>query len=139
MRLRMLSRREVREAFDPTGEDPKPGVTGGRTTDDPGDLHRRLATVPRRVWAGALLGGGAFQLYDGVVHHKLLQLHQVRYGVELLPYDLAWNASGAVALVVGLVLLRGPARPLADVQLDRGAGQVAFPDALAGRELHMGR
>ncbi len=78
------------------------------------DLHRRLATVPGRVWAGGLLGGGAFQLYDGLVHHKLLQLHQVRYGVELLPYDLAWNASGAVALVVGLVLLRGPARPLTD-------------------------
>jgi uncharacterized membrane protein len=78
------------------------------------DLHRRLATVVRRVWAGALLGGGGFQLYDGVVHHKLLQVHQVRYGVELMPYDLAWNASGAVALVVGLVLLRGPARPLTD-------------------------
>ena len=78
------------------------------------DLHRRLATVPGRVWAGGMLGGGAFQLYDGVVHHKLLQLHQVRYGVELLPYDLAWNASGAVALVAGLVLLRRPARPLAD-------------------------
>ena len=79
------------------------------------DLHRRQATVPRRVWAGALTGGGVFQLYDGIVHHKLLGLHQVRYGVELLPYDVAWLVSGAVPLLVGLVLLRGPARPLADL------------------------
>ena len=78
------------------------------------DLHRRQATVPKRVWAGGLLGAGGFQLYDGLVHHKLLGLHQVRYGVDLLPYDLAWNAPGVVALLVGLVLLRGPARPLAD-------------------------
>jgi len=79
------------------------------------DLHRRQATVPRRVWAGGLTGAGAFQLFDGLVHHKLLELHQVRYGVDLLPYDLAWLAGGAVPLLVGLVLLRGPARPLADL------------------------
>ncbi|GAB3347900.1 DUF2243 domain-containing protein [Modestobacter lapidis] len=80
------------------------------------DLHRRQATVPRRVWAGGLTGAGAFQVYDGLVHHKLLQVHQVRYGVDLLPYDVAWLVSGAVPLVVGLLLLRGPARPLADVR-----------------------
>ena len=78
------------------------------------DLQRRQATVPRRVWAGGLIGAGAFQLYDGLVHHKVLGLHQVRYGVELLPYDLAWNAGGAIALVAGLVLLRGTVRPRAD-------------------------
>ncbi len=66
-------------------------------------------------WVGGLLvGAGVFQLYDGTVHHKLLGLHQIRYGVDLLPYDLAWNAPGVVALLVGLALLRGPARPLAD-------------------------
>jgi uncharacterized membrane protein len=78
------------------------------------DLQRRQATVPRRVWAGGLIGAGAFQLYDGLVQHKVLGLHQVRYGVELLPYDLAWNAGGAIALLAGLVLLRGTVRPSAD-------------------------
>jgi uncharacterized membrane protein len=29
-----------------------------------------------------LLGLGAFQVFDGIVDHKLLQLHQVRYGVD---------------------------------------------------------
>ena len=74
------------------------------------DLQRRRATVPARVWAGGLIGAGAFQLYDGLVQHKLLGLHQVRYQVRLLPYDLAWNGAGAVVLLAGLVLLRRSAR-----------------------------
>lgn len=74
------------------------------------DLQRRRALVGRR-WAGAVvLGWGAFQLYDGLVQHKLLGLHQVRYGVELLPYDLAWNSAAGVGIVVGAVLLRRGAR-----------------------------
>lgn len=56
--------------------------------------------------AGLLVGAGGFQLFDGLVHHKLLRLHQVRYGVDLWPYDLAWNLSGVVLLLAGLVLLR---------------------------------
>jgi uncharacterized membrane protein len=76
------------------------------------DLHRRRVTVPVRVWAGGLIGAGAFQLYDGLVDHKVLRVHQVRYGVDLLPYDLAWNVAGAVILLAGLLLLRRPARPL---------------------------
>ena len=53
-----------------------------------------------------LLGAGAFQVWDGVVHHKLLRLHQVRYGVDVTGYDLAWVAGGVVLLAVGAVLLR---------------------------------
>jgi uncharacterized membrane protein len=78
------------------------------------DLHRRRTTVPVRVWAGGLLGAGVFQLYDGLVQHKVFGLHQVRYGVELLPYDLAWDISGALVLLVGLLLLRRPAHRIAD-------------------------
>jgi uncharacterized membrane protein len=70
------------------------------------DLQRRHSTVVRRVQAGALIGSGGFQLYDGLVHHKLLSLHQIRYDVSLLPYDLAWNLAGTLVLVAGLLLLR---------------------------------
>jgi uncharacterized membrane protein len=70
------------------------------------DLQRRGTTVVRQVLAGALLGFGAFQLYDGTVQHKLLRLHQIRYHVHLLPYDLAWDGVAVVALAVGVVLLR---------------------------------
>ena len=69
------------------------------------DLQRRRAAVPQRFWGGALLGAGAFQLYDGLVQHKVLGLHQVRYGVDLLPYDLAWNLAGAAAALAGVLVL----------------------------------
>jgi uncharacterized membrane protein len=76
------------------------------------DLQRRRVTVPKRVWAGGLLGWGLFQVYDGLVQHKVLGLHQIRYEVDLLPYDLAWNLSGAIGAVIGAVLLLGRARPV---------------------------
>jgi uncharacterized membrane protein len=69
------------------------------------DLQRRRSAVAPRFWAGVLLGAGAFQVYDGLVQHKLLGLHQVRYGVELLPYDLAWTGAGVVVVLVGAVTL----------------------------------
>jgi len=68
------------------------------------DLRRRQSLVARAAWAGGLLAAGAFQLFDGVVNHKVLGLHEVRYGVDLLPYDLAWNASGVVLVLAGVLL-----------------------------------
>jgi uncharacterized membrane protein len=70
------------------------------------DLQRRRALAATPWWAGLLVGLGAFQLYDGTVQHKLLRLHQIRYGVELLPYDLVWNALAVIALGAGVLLLR---------------------------------
>ncbi len=68
---------------------------------------RRQGQLRWPVWAGGLLvGAGGFQLYDGTVQHKLLGLHQIRYHVDLLPYDLAWNIVAGVMIVAGAVLLR---------------------------------
>jgi uncharacterized membrane protein len=84
-----------------------------------GDLRRRRSLAPRSAVAGLLLGAGGFQLFDGLVDHKLLRVHQVRYGVDLLPYDLAWNVAAAVLLAAGVLLAvrsrgegaaRGPAQ-----------------------------
>jgi uncharacterized membrane protein len=72
------------------------------------DLRRRQSLVLRRWVGGVLLGAGAFQLYDGLVQHKLLGLHQIRYGVPLLPYDLTWNLVAAVLAIVGAVLIVRP-------------------------------
>ncbi len=73
---------------------------------------RRRGPLPTARWVGALLvGAGAFNLFDGTVQHKLLRLHQVRYGVDLTPYDWAWNGVAAVVLAAGAVLLaRVPVR-----------------------------
>jgi uncharacterized membrane protein len=82
-----------------------------------GDLQRRAQLSKRVLSAGALLGAGAFQLYDGTVQHKLMGLHQIRYGVDLAVYDWTWNVLAALLLVGGAALLyrgRSPAR--------RGAG-----------------
>ena len=65
------------------------------------DLGRRGVLARRSAWAGSVLGAGAFQLFDGLVDHKLLRVHQVRYGVDLLPYDLAWNGAALVLLAAG--------------------------------------
>ena len=76
------------------------------------DLRQRQVLAPRSAWAGFFLGAGGFQLFDGIVDHKLLRVHQIRYGVELLPYDLAWNLGALVLIGIGLLLARR-ARPLA--------------------------
>ena len=73
------------------------------------DLRRQGRVAPRAWWGGLLLGTGGFQLYDGVVQHKLLNLHEIRYGVELTPYDVTWN-------VVALLLLGGAAVLLAPLR-----------------------
>ncbi|WP_207456253.1 DUF2243 domain-containing protein [Herbiconiux sp. SYSU D00978] len=70
------------------------------------DVRRRVEVHWARWVAAVVTGVGAFQLFDGVVDHKLLGIHQIRYGVDLLPYDLVWIGSSAVVLAVGLVLLR---------------------------------
>ena len=83
------------------------------------DARRRGGIRAAVGWAGGLVGAGAFQLWDGVVDHKVLRVHQVRYGVDLLPYDVAWIASGGMLLVAGLVWTavlarRAPRRAPAD-------------------------
>ncbi|HKG50595.1 MAG TPA: DUF2243 domain-containing protein [Actinomycetales bacterium] len=70
------------------------------------DLQRRGGFARGSWWGGLLAGAGGFQLYDGTVQHKLLRLHQIRYDVDLLAYDLAWNVAAVVLLLAGVVLLR---------------------------------
>ena len=70
------------------------------------DVRRRAAFAPGAWWGAVLVGAGAFQTWDGVVQHKLLRLHQVRYGVDLTGYDLAWTGAGVLVLLAGVVLLR---------------------------------
>ncbi|MFJ4621996.1 DUF2243 domain-containing protein [Streptomyces sp. NPDC088812] len=74
------------------------------------DLQRRRALVPAHAWAGFLTGLGGFQLFDGIVDHKLLRLHQIRYGVDVTPYDWVWNLAGLTLLLFGLCLAFRAAR-----------------------------
>jgi uncharacterized membrane protein len=69
------------------------------------DLRRRRVFDRLRWWGGLLTAAGGFQLYDGTVQHKLLRLHQIRYQVDLTPYDWTWNIIAVVLIAVGLGLL----------------------------------
>lgn len=75
------------------------------------DLRRRGTLSAVHAWAGLLVGAGGFQLFDAVVDHKVLRLHQIRYGVDLLPYDLAWTGSALLLLAAGAVLAVRARRP----------------------------
>ncbi|SFB29003.1 Uncharacterized membrane protein [Amycolatopsis marina] len=66
-------------------------------------LRRDAAARLAPFAAGWLSAAGFFQLYDGLVQHKLMGLHQIRYDVDLVPYDVTWNVIGAVLLIAGLV------------------------------------
>jgi uncharacterized membrane protein len=80
-------------------------------------LMKRWRTGPgplRQSAAGILLGAGGFNLYDGIIQHKLLGLHQVRAGApNNLPYDLVFIGLAAVTLLAGLLLLRVASSPSA--------------------------
>ena len=69
------------------------------------DAARRNILAKRVAGGGVLLGAGAFQLYDGLVHHKLMRLHQIRYEVEIAPYDWTWNVVAVLMLLAGCLLL----------------------------------
>lgn len=69
------------------------------------DLRRRVVLDRSWAWAGFFLGAGGFQLFDGLVDHKVLRVHQIRYGVELLPYDLAWIFTGLLLLLIGVIIV----------------------------------
>ncbi|WP_433128834.1 DUF2243 domain-containing protein [Micromonospora sp. CA-240977] len=69
------------------------------------DLRRRHILSARLAWGGFLVGAGGFQLFDGLVDHKVLRLHQIRYGVHLVPYDVVWNVAGAALLLAGVLLI----------------------------------
>ena len=70
------------------------------------DLGRRGALATQWARAGGFIGLGGFQLFDGIVDHKVLRLHQIRYDVDLLPYDLTWNLGGLALLLIGVWLWR---------------------------------
>jgi uncharacterized membrane protein len=62
----------------------------------------------RLLVGGFLIGGGAFNLIEGIVNHHLLQIHRVKPGdPNALTYDLAFLGLGILLLVIGYFIKRG--------------------------------
>lgn len=78
-------------------------------------LRQQRILIPKFAWAGFFLGMGIFQIFDGIVDHKILRLHQIRYGVEnILIYDITWNAFGALLVIAGWALYRHARRSVTE-------------------------
>ncbi|MCE7794453.1 DUF2243 domain-containing protein [Salipaludibacillus sp. CUR1] len=70
------------------------------------DLRRRRAVWLTRWWGAVLLGAGIFQLYDGLIQHKVFRIHQIRYVENLIVYDIIWNTAAVIMILAGIYLLR---------------------------------
>ena len=84
-------------------------------------LARSGSLYTRWAWAGFFLGAGGFQVFDGIVSHKVLRIHQIRYNVDPLMYDIVWNLVGLVLIAIGLWLYRQASRNTAGGNVHTGA------------------
>ena len=69
------------------------------------DIRRRNGLMLTRWFGGLLFGAGLFQLYDGIIQHKLMRIHQIRYVENVEIYDLIWNIIAIILLVAGIFLI----------------------------------
>ncbi|MBQ5152726.1 DUF2243 domain-containing protein [Macrococcoides caseolyticum] len=68
---------------------------------------RRKVKVNWRYWLGrALMGMGSFQVYDGIINHKVLRMHQIRYVDNVITYDIVWLITGSLMILIGYLLSR---------------------------------
>ncbi|MFZ3591219.1 DUF2243 domain-containing protein [Bacillus sp. DJP31] len=64
-----------------------------------------LSSGVRKVLGWFLIGGGTFNLVEGIINHHILQIHRVKPDdPNVLVYDLAFLASGVLLLVIGFLL-----------------------------------
>jgi uncharacterized membrane protein len=67
----------------------------------------QLGSSWRIFLGGIFIGGGAFNLVEGIVDHHILQVHRVKPLAENpLMYDLAFLAIGALLVIIGLMIKR---------------------------------
>ncbi|WP_079510180.1 DUF2243 domain-containing protein [Mesobacillus jeotgali] len=67
----------------------------------------QLGSSWRIFLGGIFIGGGAFNIVEGIVDHHILQVHRVKPMAENpLMYDLAFLAIGALLMVIGFMIKR---------------------------------
>jgi uncharacterized membrane protein len=72
-------------------------------------LAKQQVQLSTRTFVGAiLLGGGLFNVVEGLIDHHLLGIHHVKAGPNQLSYDLGFLAVGALVAGIGWLFLRQP-------------------------------
>lgn len=65
----------------------------------------QLGTSWRTFIGGVLVGGGTFNLIEGIINHHILQVHRVRPAAENpLLYDLGFLLVGLILIIIGFVV-----------------------------------
>ncbi|MFC0273100.1 DUF2243 domain-containing protein [Metabacillus herbersteinensis] len=68
---------------------------------NPTDLSKGI----RLLVGGFLMGGGIFNLVEGIINHHILKIHRVKPDdPNALAFDLAFLGMGALLLVIGLLV-----------------------------------
>ncbi|QNF28206.1 DUF2243 domain-containing protein [Metabacillus elymi] len=61
----------------------------------------------RLLVGGILIGGGTFNIVEGIINHHILQIHRVKPGdPNALAYDLGFLAVGLLLLIIGIIIKR---------------------------------
>ncbi|MDI3412107.1 DUF2243 domain-containing protein [Bacillus sonorensis] len=70
-----------------------------------GELNGRR---PQHIfWGSFLLGAGWFNFIEGIINHHILQIHHVNpQSPYLLFFDLAYDASGLLIILIGWLIYR---------------------------------
>jgi uncharacterized membrane protein len=70
-------------------------------------VHRNdVVQSPRILFGAALVGFGTFHLFDSIVNHWILQIHNIRPGPDFLLYDISYFIIGIILLAIGAALIR---------------------------------
>ncbi len=66
-----------------------------------------IAKGVRDVLGWFLIGGGTFNLVEGIINHHILQIHRVKPDdPNAMMYDLAFLASGVLLILIGMTFKR---------------------------------
>lgn len=56
--------------------------------------------------SGLFLGAGLFNFIEGILNHHILQIHHVKPGPNQIFYDILYDISGIIIIMIGLFLKR---------------------------------
>jgi uncharacterized membrane protein len=95
-------------------------------------MAKQRVELSTQIFVGALLlGGGLFNVVEGLIDHQILGIHHLKPGPNELTYDLVFLAAGAAVAGVGWVLLSSTARAVEHKMTQATAqkrGFGVFPD-----------